>query len=92
MISRTYFAVLAALATAPNLASADVHAGKELTDAHCYQCHGAEVYTRPDRKVQSMSGLQKQVQMCNQALGTTLFDEQVNDVASYLNQEFYKFK
>ena len=71
---------------------ADVHAGKKLTDANCYQCHGTEIYTRADRKVKNLPGLRKQVQFCDQALGLTWFDEQVNDVSAYLNQEFYKFK
>ncbi len=72
--------------------AANPHEGKVLTDKNCYQCHGTEVYTRKDRKVTSRPGLTKQVQRCEQALGLTWFDDQIENVAEYLNRDFYKFK
>ncbi len=66
--------------------------GKALVDSHCYSCHGNEVYTRADRKVKSLGGLHKQVQRCELALGLGWFDDQIDDVAAYLNNGFYRFK
>jgi hypothetical protein len=75
---------------APAIA-ADVQEGKGLVDEHCYSCHGDEVYTRADRKVNSLEALQKQVQRCELALGLRWFDDQIDDVTAYLNQSFYRF-
>lgn len=71
--------------------AADTAGGKALTDQHCYQCHGNEVYTRSDRKVRTLDGLQRQVRRCELTLGLKWFDEDVSNVTDYLNQEFYKF-
>ena len=70
----------------------DVARGKQLVDTHCLRCHGSEVYTRPDRRVTSLPGLHKQVQRCEQMLGLTWFDDDIANTATYLNQEYYKFK
>jgi mono/diheme cytochrome c family protein len=72
--------------------AADVQQGKQLVETHCQRCHGSEVYTRPDHKVTSLPGLFKQVRRCEQMLGLTWFDEDIENTATYLNQEFYKFK
>jgi mono/diheme cytochrome c family protein len=78
------------LAATPCLAAGDE--GKDLVDQNCYSCHGNEVYTRPDHKVQSLPGLRKQVQRCELALGLRWFDEQIDSSTAYLNRSFYKFK
>jgi hypothetical protein len=72
--------------------AADVEKGKALVDTHCQQCHGSEVYTRSNRRVSSLPGLHKQVRFCEQNLGLTWFDDDIENTATYLNQEFYKFK
>jgi len=58
---------------------------------NCTSCHGSEVYTRPDRKIDSLSGLKTQVEACNTNLNTGMFPEEVNAVAELLNEEYYKF-
>jgi cytochrome c len=78
------------LASAPSLA-VDPANGKALTDKHCVRCHGSEVYTRENRRVTTLPGLHKQVRFCEQNLGLTWFDDQIEDTATYLNLEFYKF-
>ena len=50
------------------------------------------MYTRENRKVTTPAGLQKQVRRCEQTLGLQWFDEDIDDVAAYLNESFYKFK
>ncbi len=80
------------LATAlPVLAAED----KEVTDLYqfnCTSCHGAEVYTRTDRKVTSLASLESQVRRCEQSLGLKWFEDDITDMAGYLNTHYYKFK
>jgi cytochrome c553 len=80
------------ISTVTTARAGDAHAGKALVDKNCYSCHGNEVYTRADRKMKSLSGLKKQVQRCELALGLSWFDDQIDDVAGHLNDNFYKFK
>jgi hypothetical protein len=78
----------ALLAGPPAAADVDAHA---LYEENCTKCHGPEVYTRADRKIDSMAALKTQVRMCEQNLGLTWFDDQIDAVATLLNDEYYKF-
>jgi cytochrome c553 len=81
------------LAGASTLAgAADIAHGKALQQENCMSCHGNAVYTREDRKITSLAGLEKQVRRCELSLGLKWFDEEVADVVAYLNDAFYKFK
>jgi cytochrome c553 len=71
--------------------AAETDKGKDLVEQHCVRCHGSEVYTRNDRRVTTLPGLHKQVQRCEQMLGLTWFDDDIDNVAGYLNQQYYKF-
>jgi hypothetical protein len=71
---------------------ADSANGKRLHKEECVRCHGSEVYTRENRKVQSLDGLNHQVGICISVVGVTWFDEEKRDVVEYLNKNFYKFK
>lgn len=84
-------AALLLAATGP-LMAADTGRGESLKQKNCMGCHEDGVYTRQDRRVSSLDGLEKQVRRCELTLGLQWFDEDVNDVVAYLNQTFYKFK
>ena len=71
--------------------AADLKAGQALHEQHCLSCHDSGVYTRADRKVTSPEGLRKQVQRCELSLGLSWYDEDVDNVAYYLDQTYYKF-
>ncbi|NOZ37124.1 MAG: hypothetical protein GXP11_03460 [Gammaproteobacteria bacterium] len=87
-----------------NLLAANAHAsdasnGKILHDANCIRCHKSimngdpdSIYTRKDRRINSYQGLQNQVNRCKNNIGIAWPQEQINDVVTYLNQNFYKFK
>lgn len=62
-----------------------------LLEQHCSSCHGSEMYTREDRKVNSFSGLSKQVAACNSNLNTGLSADEVGAVAALLNEQYYNF-
>ncbi len=79
--------------------AADWQRGEQLHNSQCIACHasrfgdnGAEIYTRPNRRVQSFEGLQRQVNRCKNNLQIVWFDEDVADVVAYLNRTYYKFE
>ena len=92
MIFRIFPIVLLTVFLAPLAGAADIEAGKQLVATHCYKCHGNEVYTRADRRIKSLRQLHSQVRRCELSLGLTWFDRDIENVAEYLNTEFYRFK
>jgi cytochrome c2 len=70
----------------------DAAKGKAVHDKQCVACHDTSVYTRADRKVQSVEGLIGQVNNCVRQTSVKLDRDQVNDVVKYLDESFYKFK
>jgi mono/diheme cytochrome c family protein len=78
--------------------AANIERGKELVQENCMTCHdsimggnGNEIYTRPNRRIHSLSELRQQVKRCKNSLKEPWPDDQIDDVVSYLNQTFYKF-
>ena len=72
--------------------------GKALHDASCMQCHasltggdGNSLYSRSDRKVKSLAGLEKRVANCAIAADANWTAEQQKQVIDYLNSGFYRF-
>ena len=70
----------------------DAHPGKALHDANCISCHDTGVYTRKDRKIGDFPKLLAQVKRCDANLGSRLFDEEIEQVADYLNKAHYKYE
>jgi len=73
-------------------AQARADEGQALHDAHCQKCHDSSVYTRENRRVKSLDGLRKQIRRCEQSLGLRWFDDQLDSVVRYLNDNYYRFK
>lgn len=80
------------LAATSSLPAANLDNGKTLVQGNCTKCHDERVYTRPDRRVTTLEGLNQQVGRCEQALGLKWFDDDIDNVAAYLNQTYYHFK
>lgn len=78
----------AAAVTQQDLAN---HPGKALHDANCISCHDSGVYTRADRSMKDFPMLAGQVRRCDANLGTRLFDEDMDNIAAYLNAAYYQF-
>ena len=72
-------------------AAADIENGEDLHFENCTGCHDETVYTRENRNVQSLERLGRQVRFCKDSLELTWFDEEVNDVIEFLNQNYYRF-
>ncbi|MEA3410310.1 MAG: cytochrome c [Pseudomonadota bacterium] len=98
---KTHLAIAGLAMTAFTLSTAwagDPAKGKQLHDAHCTACHvgmtggdGSILYTRKDRRMTNIQELQKQVRRCETAQGLKLFDNDIDDLVTYLNSAYYKF-
>lgn len=64
------------------------HPGKVLhDDANCLKCHTSKPYD--PSKTDSWPKLVKTVQFCNNNLNVGLFEDEVEQLADYLNQKYY---
>lgn len=92
IITKTLLASLAGLLISGTaMAQGNVANGKKLfTESKCNQCHTTSVFTRKDRKVNSLKALEAQVRRCDSNLNTNWFDDEIHDVTAYLNQQYYK--
>jgi hypothetical protein len=71
--------------------AADIENGGELHAENCTACHDSAMYTRENRFVQSLANLGTQVRFCKDNLGITWFDDEVDDVVGFLNQNYYHY-
>lgn len=79
--------------------AANIERGQDLHDGNCISCHssmygdkGNEIYTRPNRKIETLAGLEEQLKRCKNSLGTNWPEDQIQDVQHYLNSTFYHFE
>jgi len=86
------------LSLAGTTMAADVNRGKSLHDDNCIECHvsivggdGSGIYTRPDRRIESLPALRSQVNRCKNSMGVSWPQDQIDDVVAYLNSMYYKF-
>jgi len=73
--------------------------GKPLHDKQCVTCHtqkfggdGSKMYTRADHKIANLLALQQRVAACSTQTNAGWFPEDEENVAAWLNQQYYKFK
>lgn len=100
LLAAILFASLCTTAQAAPFAKGDAGAGKQTFDQHkCNSCHagkfggdGNMIFTRKERKVTSPAALATQIRTCSTNLGLMLFEDEEENLAAYLNQNFYKFK
>lgn len=70
--------------------SGDPRAGESLhKEANCLSCHAANPYSTA--KTPSFERLIAAVNFCNVNLNTGWFEDEVLDVATYLNEKYYKY-
>jgi len=77
--------------TATNVAKS-VAKGKALHEAKCLGCHDTRQYTRKNRIVHTYEDLHSRVEFCDANLNAGFTFDDMDDIVSYLNTEFYKFK
>ena len=66
--------------------------GKRLLDANCTECHQTDIFTRKDRKIQSLDALKEQLVGCSHAAKVEFSASEMQDLLKYLNDEFYHFQ
>lgn len=68
--------------------------GKELfNDSKCLECHNITNFKNKNmHKVKSFKEMKGKVSACQIANDAHWFDDEVHDVATYLNHEYYHFK
>lgn len=69
----------------------DSASGMRLLDAHCMTCHQTDVFTRKDRRVQSLDALKQQLTSCTHMAEQEFSRSEMQDLLKYLNDQFYHF-
>jgi mono/diheme cytochrome c family protein len=97
MKTQLSLAVLFTVLSSTAIAS-DVNRGKSLHDDNCIECHvsiqggdGSGIYTRADRRIDSLPALRSQVNRCKNSMGVSWPEDQIDDVVAYPNNTYYKF-
>lgn len=83
-------ALLGTLAFVP-AAAADLTRGRALYESRCDGCHSAGVHERTSRKATDFEGIRFQVERWNTQLGGAWQRGDIDDVAVYLNDRFYRY-
>jgi len=74
-------------------AYADMNAAKQLFDENdCTKCHSTEKFKYRKDKVNNFDKLHSTVAACANGTNVGWFEEEIEDVSSYLNQKYYHFK
>lgn len=87
----TATALAAALALTAPARGADVPRGKALYEARCGGCHAESVHGRAKREAKDYQAVRSWVRRWGDNLGLRWTDEEVADVAAYLNVRYYRY-
>ena len=94
-MKKSLFLASTLLVTSLQPALADTSEGKTLHDAKCLDCHmvgdHTKLYTRKNRKVDSLKRLGGMVSACTQNLNIDWFPEDEKKVVDYINATWYHF-
>lgn len=73
--------------------AADKEEAKALfNETNCLKCHGVNTFKPREHKVNNFLKLHKVIGQCANGNSVGWFEEEIEDVASYLNDEYYHFK
>ncbi|MGE3450745.1 MAG: cytochrome C [Burkholderiales bacterium] len=82
---------LCALLAGTGAAAADARRGRILYEAHCGSCHAESVHGRESRAAANYEAVRGWVRRWAANLSLRWTDEEVADVASHLNERYYRF-
>ena len=66
--------------------------GKLLYETRCSACHATSVHNRSARKAKSFDGVRAQVLRWSAEVGGSWNGDEIDDVANYLNQRYYRYR
>ena len=76
-----------------SVAYGEVSKGKVLfNEGSCLECHNHDDFGDKKSKIKMFKQLEARVQACQLVGDDAFFDDEVHDVAKYLNKDFYKLK
>jgi mono/diheme cytochrome c family protein len=82
---------IALFLVATAVGAGDLERGRLLYSARCVGCHDKSVHVRESRKALTIEGIRAQVRRWDAFMGGAWGQEEVDDVATYLNDRYYKF-
>jgi cytochrome c553 len=90
ILCASFLILLAPSAYATSLPG-DSTEGKRLLEANCMKCHQTDIFTRKDRKIQSLDALKEQLMACSHAANVEFSTSEMQSLIRYLNDQFYHF-
>ena len=92
-MSKITLAILFSTTLLISLSHAKMQEGKKLFDeAKCMECHNTEDFQHKKEKVNNFQKLSDTIHACAFNNDTGWFDEEVHEVAKYLNKNHYHYK
>lgn len=89
--SLVLLACLASWAPAQAQAPSGPSRGELLYSTHCLACHSSQLHWRDKQAAQNWAGLKAQVRLWQITAGLSWSEEDITEVATYLNTRFYQF-
>lgn len=86
-----FVALISPLSVMPLPSLASETDGLLLYDTYCISCHTTEVHWRQNRLATDWITLKGQIDRWQTTIGQRWNRQQIDDVARYLNDQFYKF-
>jgi len=86
------FLVLSLAGQSAAQAATGTDRGKLLYETRCGACHATSVHNRSARKAKTFYGLREQVLRWSAEVGGSWSGDEIDDVAQYLNQRYYRFR
>ena len=83
--------LLLSVALSTSAWAGDAERGKKLHDSQCIRCHDTKMYQRERRVTQEWKSLRATVNHWQSELKLKWKEADIDDVAAYLNQQFYHF-
>jgi mono/diheme cytochrome c family protein len=91
VLRATVVALIGPLSIVPLPALAGEQDGQLLYDTYCISCHTTQVHWRQNRLATDWLALKGQIDRWQTNIGQNWTRQQIDDVANYLNGQFYKF-
>ena len=91
LIAVVVLATPAILFATRSASAADVQRGRALYESRCGTCHSESVHGRTKRVATDFNAVRGWVERWNGTLRLRWGDEELDDVAAYLNDTYYRF-
>ena len=91
LLATAVLAVAVLSSPMPGLAQDSAGRGELLYEGQCTKCHDKSVHNRESRRAKTYADIVAQVRRWSATIGSGFSDEDVNDIASYLNARYYRY-